>query len=574
MRSHIVIILIFSLRLNGFSQYNILPIPPVLTGPIYNINIQQGTHDFDLLDTIPASATKGYNGNVLGPTLIMQAGQRVQMNVHNSIGENTTVHWHNLHVSSENDGGPHSIIEPNTTWSPSFVVDDNAATFWYHPHLHEKAADQIWEGLAGVIIVNDAEESALNLPRTYGVDDFPLVLQGRKIFNDGDIALMPPPNSPGVPKETLRTVNGIDNGNLVVPRQMVRFRMVNGAQLTIFEVGLSNNANFYQIGSDGGLLESRYETNRVRLSPGERAEIVVDFSSYTIGTEIKLKSYAAELPVGLPGAIKDMFVPSACVYHPMSSPANFYNGNFDLVNFTVGASTASPITSIPTNLVTVNRLQESSATNTREKYFYTAVGCSGTTVGPKICGSSNPMDSDCIRFNMNVINDEVNLDAIEVWTIHGDVGLSHPFHLHGGQFYILEKRDSLNNVIPLLPNEMGRKDVVLVRRLQTVKIIRHFDDFGNEVPYMYHCHITPHEDRGMMNQLVVKNEIYVDKNFTGTENGSLTNPFNTTAEAVTAATDGTTIVFLSNMDHEEIGPILSTTKRIIFKPSTGPVVIK
>lgn len=555
------------------AQYNTLPIPPVLNGPIYNLNVQHGIHDFNPLDTIPPSTNAmGYNGNILGPTLIMQAGQRVQMNVTNSIGEPTTVHWHNLHVSSENDGGPHSIIEPNTTWSPSFIVDDKAATFWYHPHPHGEAANQIWRGLAGVIIVKDAEEAALNLPRTYGVDDFPLVLQGRKIFgNDGEVALM---NSslatPNVPKEPLRTVNGVDSANLVVPKQMVRFRMVNGAQLTVFEVGLSNNANFYQIGSDGGLLESKYETNRVRLAPGERAEIVVDFSSYTTGTEIKLLSYASELPRGVPGAIHDMMNISPISGSSwVNSFSNFYNGDYTLVTFTVGTTNASPITSIPTNLAVVNRLNESSATNSRNFYFHTTGGG-----GPKICTSSDPSDPDCDGFNMNEIDQLINLDAIEVWTLHGGIVLSHPFHLHGGQYYILEKRDSSNNIVPLLPNELGRKDVVLVKKNDKIKIIRHFDDFGNEVPYMYHCHITPHEDKGMMQQLVVKNEIFVNKNYTGSENGSETNPFNTAAEAVNAASDGATIVFLSNMDHEELGPVLATTKRLIIKTTAGAVTIK
>jgi blue copper oxidase len=554
-------------------QYNPLPIPPLLTGPIYNLNIQHGVHDFNPLDTIPPSTnTMGYNGNILGPTLKMQAGQRVQMNVTNSIGEPTTVHWHNLHVSSENDGGPHSIIEPNTTWSPSFIVDDKAATFWYHPHPHHEAANQIWRGLAGVIIVNDSEESALNLPRTYGVDDFPLVLQGRKIFgSDGDVALMDVFNAiPNVPKEPLRTVNGVDSGNLVVPKQMVRFRMVNGAQLTVFEVGLSNNANFYQIGTDGGLLQTRYETNRVRLAPGERAEIVVDFSSYPTGSQIKLKSYAQELPRGVPGAIRDMMNISATSGNSwVNSFSNFYDGNYTLVTFTVGTTNATPVTSIPTNLVTLSRLSEASATNTRSFYFHT-----NGTGGPKICTSPNPSDPDCDGFSMNEIDQLVNLNAIEVWTLHGGVVLAHPFHLHGGQYFILEKRDSANNIVPLLPNELGRKDVVLVKKNDKIKIIRHFDDFGNDVPYMYHCHITPHEDKGMMQQLVVKKEIFVNKNYTGPENGSQTNPFNTTAEAVTAATDGATIVFISNMDHEELGTLIATTKRITFKPSTGSVTIK
>jgi FtsP/CotA-like multicopper oxidase with cupredoxin domain len=554
------------------AQYNPLPIPPVLTGPIYNLNIQHGTHDFDPLDTFPISPTLGYNGNVLGPTLIMQAGQKVQMNVHNGIGETTTVHWHNLHVSSENDGGPHSEIEPNTTWSPSFTIDDKAATFWYHPHIHFEASNQIWKGLAGMIIVKDAEEAALNLPRTYGVDDFPLILQGRKIKANGDVAVTKDMFSIS-PNENLRTVNGVDKGNLNVPRQMVRFRVLNGSVMTAFNLGLSNNANFYQIGTDGGLLQSRYQTNRLLLSPGERAELVVDFSSYPVGTEIKLKSYAAELPSGIPGARFAHFSENPSGSSPLTWPAiqvqvHFYDGNFDLVNFTVAPPTSSPVLSIPTSLVTVNRLAESSATQSRQKYF------AFTGSGAVICNTPAQRGPDCFAFNPARIDETVSVDAIETWTIHGGPHTSHPFHLHGGQFYILEKRDSANNIIPLQPNELGRKDVVLVRRLQSVKIIRHFDDFGNEVPYMFHCHLTVHEDKGMMHQLIVKKEIFVNKNHTGPENGSQTNPYNTAAEAVTAASDGATIIFLSNMDHDELGSILATTKRITFKPSTGSVTIK
>ena len=71
------------------------------------------------------------------------------MNVTNSIGEETTVHWHGLHVAPENDGGPHTIIDPNTTWSPKFTVLDKAATYWYHPHAHGSTAKHMVEGLAG-----------------------------------------------------------------------------------------------------------------------------------------------------------------------------------------------------------------------------------------------------------------------------------------------------------------------------------------------------------------------------------------------------------------------------------------
>ncbi len=107
------------------------------------------------------------------------------MNVTNSIGEETTVHWHGFHVAPENDGGPHTVIDPNTTWTPNFPVLDKAGTYWYHPHAHLLTNKHVAQGLAGLIIVKDAEEAALNLPRTYGVDDFPLIIQTKAISPAG-----------------------------------------------------------------------------------------------------------------------------------------------------------------------------------------------------------------------------------------------------------------------------------------------------------------------------------------------------------------------------------------------------
>ena len=138
----------------------------------------------------------------------------------------------------------------------------------------------------------------------------------------------------------------------------------------------------------------------------------------------------------------------------------------------------------------------------------------------------------------------------------------------------MDRTDANGNVTLPGPAEAGRKDVVKVYANEKVRFIRKFDKYNNDVPYMYHCHINVHEDKGMMQQFIVENsEIYIDKNFSGTENGSWANPFNTFLEAYNVATYGSNIYFKSFEDHEIISPIL-INKRVKIKPLNGPITIK
>lgn len=143
---------------------NPLAIPQALSGATIDLELQNGTVQY-----FPGSATntKGANGPILGPTIILDRLQNVTMNVTNSLGEEATIHWHGMHVPASADGGPHVVIPDGTTWSPSFQVLDKAATHWYHPHLHMNTNTQVQQGIAGMIIVRDSEEQALTLPRTY-----------------------------------------------------------------------------------------------------------------------------------------------------------------------------------------------------------------------------------------------------------------------------------------------------------------------------------------------------------------------------------------------------------------------
>lgn len=566
MKLFLSLFIVFSVQQAGvFAQTN-LYIPPVLNGPVYNLTMQNGTHQF-----FPGinSATKGFNGNILGPTLIMQAGEEVFLNVKNSIGEETTVHWHGFHVAPENDGGPHTVIDPNTTWTPHFTVLDKAATYWYHPHLHKSTARQIIQGLAGLIIVKDAVEAALTLPRTYGVDDFPLIIQTKAIAANGDIKFAPP----GLNQDTMVLVNATRNGMLDVPRQMVRFRILNGSNHRVFNLGLSNNGTFYHIATDGGLKATRTSLTRLRLAPGERGEIVVPFGSYAINTNIQLKSYANELPDGIWGATR------AWINHSTLNPTGYDVGNttingksFTLLKFKVVAATANAVISIPPlTLATVTPIPESQSEATRSKWLFSGAG---PGFGVQIGSTSNY--ANATNFDMNVINDVIPLGKTEIWKLTGADDQFHPFHIHDVQFYILDRKDSNGINIPLTSNETGRKDVVFVGPKETVRFITKFEDFWGDVPYMYHCHITVHEDLGMMKQYTVNKVFYVDKNYTGsTETGSSFFPFKKLLSAVNAAIEGSTIYFVQPGLHEEVSTSsMIIKKKIIIKPLGGSITIQ
>lgn len=537
---------------------NSLFIPPTLIGPVFDLEMQHGTHNY-----FPGISTPsmGFNGDILGPTLIMEQGDNVQLNVLNSLGEETTVHWHGLHVAPEDDGGPHSVISPNETYNPEFEVLDKASTYWYHPHLHHHTFNQVSLGLAGMIIVRDTEEAALNLPRTYGVDDFPLIMQTKAIKAD-TVSLFNGLASTGGGlnnNDSTFVMNGTRDAALNVPRQVIRFRLLNGAAHRVFFVGLSDNSSFHQIGSDGGLLAAPVSLNRVMLAPGERAEILVNFSAYGIGSDVQLVSYNSELPAGYFGALQFDANSSSAPDGYGDNPAN--GTDVDLLNFHVTNPTSNPVTSILPSLVTVIPIPEASADVTRVKYLHSGGG-PRPRIGPDPNGN-NPL------FDIDVINDTIKLDDTEIWEIHGDVTKYHPFHIHDIQFFIL----SINGSAPP-PNLQGRKDLVLVPPGQIVRIIAKFDDFAGDIPYMYHCHILPHEDLGMMGQFVVSHDLYVDNIYAGTENGTITNPYNTITEALQEAQHGSNIHLVRSGNHFETPPNLLINKRVKLVLENGPVVIK
>ncbi|MEV1147046.1 multicopper oxidase domain-containing protein, partial [Micromonospora sp. NPDC049799] len=245
--------------------------------------------------------TAGFDGDYLGPTLRAKRGEQVAVNVVNRLGEETSVHWHGMHLPARMDGGPHQMVRPGATWSPTWTVNQPAATLWYHPHVHGKTEEHVYRGLAGMFILDDDREAALPLPRDYGVDDVPVIVQDRAFSRSGQFTKTRNSiSSIGVLGDTL-LVNGTVGPYLDVRTERVRLRLLNASTARIYGFGLSDGRPFDMIASDGGLLPRTARLNQVRLSPGERAEIVVTVRP---GERVTLRSTGPDLEAG---ALADRF---------------------------------------------------------------------------------------------------------------------------------------------------------------------------------------------------------------------------------------------------------------------------
>ena len=478
MKKIITLFLALTALITKSSGQTLLAIPDTLSGTNFNLNILDTSKVF-----YPGFTTNtfGINTNYLGPTLLLNQGDSISLNVYNELMDTTTIHWHGLHVAAANDGGPYTTIPPNTLWNPQFKVRDHAATYWYHPHLHMMTNLHASLGAAGMIIVRDTIEGALNLPRKYGVDDFPLVIQS-KCFDAGKQILVD--NA----YDSVMLVNGTLDAYLPTPAQIIRFRLLNASSERVYNIGFQGNLTFHQIGTDGGLLDMPVALTRLRIAPGERAEILIDLTGKE-GQSIDLMSFASELPNAIYGALQPGMGAGQII---TGYSTNVLNGaDFQIMTFNIVAQTTSPVTTIPATLVTNNPWSIASATATKTLTF------SPTTMGPTAI--QGPFLINSSSFDMNILNYSIPLNSIEIWTLDNQSPIAHPFHIHDVQFYITE----LNGLAPP-PNMAGRKDVVLVPAMQTVKFIAKFETFcDSAAPYMYHCHMLPHEDDGMMGQFVV-----------------------------------------------------------------------
>jgi len=276
---------------------NRLRIPPLLEGRAddqgrtFDLGVATGQTEF----VAGMSAdTWGVNGSYLGPTLRARVGEEVRVNVTNRLPETTTIHWHGMHLPAAMDGGPHQPIAPGATWSPSWRVDQPAATLWYHAHPDGHTGEQVYRGVAGLFLLDDPAQPA-GLPGSYGVDDIPLVIQDKRFTGDGQLDAGHPRFSPvGVLGDEI-LVNGTHDPYLEVTTTRVRFRALNASNGRTYDLGLSDDRPFSVVAGDAGLLPAPHPVRRLRLAPSERAEVVVDV---TPGDDVLLRGFPTGLGAG------------------------------------------------------------------------------------------------------------------------------------------------------------------------------------------------------------------------------------------------------------------------------------
>ncbi len=465
---HLITGLFVCISVSSNAQYNNLWIPDTLSGTTFNLAIKD---TFKQLKPGNQTVTAGINGNFWGPTLIFKYGDTVHMNVHSYLNDTTTLHWHGMHLPAVMDGGPHQTIPPGTIWQPYWLVKNKSATYWYHPHLHMKTEEQLTKGLGGFIIIRDNEEAALAIPRTYGVDDIPLVLTSRRF--DASNAFV---DTAG-PYGDYMLTNGTMNAQVGLPKQYVRMRILNGEMERGYDLGFSDNRTFYVIGNDGGLLNAAVAVTRVKLMVGERVEIMVNLGSDVVGSSLDLMAYNAGQAFGFPGG-----EPGTTGH--FGSLLN--NINFPVLHINVIAATSGAITAVPSAL----------AANT---YWTAADATVSRTINVTDGTPGTPFYLDHTPFDLNTINKTVKLNTIEKWTVTNNNVFGHSFHIHDVQFKIISRSTG-----PVGAYEDGWKDSYFLHVNETVSFVAKFEDYADNIhPFMYHCHFAPHEDGGMMGQFVV-----------------------------------------------------------------------
>ncbi len=427
-----------------------LAVPPLLkpdketaTDTYYTVIAQTGESQL-----VPGAKTKtwGYNAPLLGQTIVFQRGKHIHINLKNELPELTTFHWHGLDVSGPiTDGGCHAPVYPGETNQIDFTLEQPASLSWLHAHPCPSTAVQVWHGLATGVIIKDDVEAKLPFPRNYGVDDIPLILQDRRFHENNQWDYKADYDPDGVQGPTA-LINGTVNPYFDVTTQRLRLRFLDGANRREWRLHFSDDLEFTQIASDGGVLPEPVYLTKLMLTCAERAEVIVDFGKYKPGDEVTL--YTDDVPL-VKFKIHD-----------------FKPDNTKLPDHLVTIDDPDPSPDTPIRKITMDGMDEEVALNGK-------------------------------KFDMSRIDARQEVGTAQYWDITNTNstkdGMVHPFHVHGTQFTIVSR----NGHEPY-PNEHGLKDTVGVNPKETVRIKVRFDLTG---VYMYHCHIIEHEDGGMMAQI-------------------------------------------------------------------------
>ncbi|MEQ1760265.1 MAG: multicopper oxidase family protein [Vicinamibacterales bacterium] len=399
-----------------------------------------------------------YNGALPGPLIHLKVGDRLVVHFTNKLPSPTTVHWHGLRVPIQMDGVPGASqpnVDPGGTFTYDFVVPD-AGLFWYHPHV--MAAEQVGFGLYGAFLVDDPAQPA-------DIEEHVIVLGDMDLLDNGKLAPSDTGGSAGMAfgrEGSLVLVNGRNHprvrANSGVP---MRLRIVNAAKSRYFDLNGGSRKSFTKIGSDGGIQEYAEEIENLLLSPGERMDVF-----YTPieapGTEISIANRLFDRGYG-------------------STEARMGE---DLITFALSAAPAPAVAvALPTFTRAIEPLSQAGATPVAIEF-----GVEQNQSDRSFLYTINGKSLEKIPMVKATVGET------QIWTVTNATPWSHPLHIHGFFFQVLDKAGN-----PVRP--MQWKDTVSVPFKDSVKVIVRYDDRPGS--WMYHCHILDHAEGGLMSAIQV-----------------------------------------------------------------------
>ena len=469
----------------------------------------------------PSNTLTEIPGSYLGPVMRFQTGQKIRISLINLLDEATIVHWHGLHVPAEMDGSPHYAIAKGERFVYEFEMLNRASMNIYHPHPHHQTARQFYMGMAGAMIVNDAEEGRLDLPS--GEYEIPLVIPDKQFDSDNQLRYGPHMHErmTGYFGEQI-LVNGRPNQTLNLASRAYRFRLMNGSTARIYKLAWDDNTPITVIGTDGGLLETPVQKPYVMLAPAERLDLWVDFSGRKKGSQLILRSrpFSGALPAmaermsNMMGGRGQHGMGMGGMHHGMSNDVKTEDtrmgGDYPILTVSINREVSDSPT-LPSHLSQFKRYGLNDVANPKQPLPL------AISEGPMsmLLNGRGFADHDVQDFERIALN---SIQLLEIYRSqsggHGGMGMggmgmmsmAHPIHLHGQYFQILSRTaenpaagyDTVKEGFV----DNGFKDTVLVMPGERIKIIKPFQDFKGL--FMYHCHNLEHEDMGMMREFSVE----------------------------------------------------------------------
>jgi FtsP/CotA-like multicopper oxidase with cupredoxin domain len=460
----------------------------------------------------PPQRVWGFAGNgpvatIPGPVIFAYYGQPTIVRMHNRllpdhVGFGTpeiSIHLHNAHSASESDGFPGDYYSANkagpTLASPGEFKDNFYAniyagydelqngigdprealgTLFYHDHTLDFTAPNLVRGLSGFHLLFDHIDSgnerdpspgALRLP-SYPYD-YPLEFADR-LFDRNGLLIWDQIDPDGVLGDKV-VVNGYIEPVLRVAARKYRLRLLNGGPSRFYAfyliTGDNKEQSFSYIANDGNLLPAPlYEQFSVRLAVAERADIVVDFSRYPIGTELYLVNRLTQDKTRLPDKVEKPGVRLLKIIVDRYPPEQ-------------------DLSQVPSLLRELRPLDPQEIKDAKERRWEFDRRNGMWAVNGKFFDPLRPVE-------------KIERDAVEVWELINDSGgWAHPIHIHFEEGRIIEKRID-DRIVPIPLHEQGRKDVFNLGPNTSMKVLLRFRDFTGK--YIIHCHNLIHEDHAMM----------------------------------------------------------------------------